>query len=535
MISNPKTLPAPSELEASRFLAHATLGYSQADVRSVMSKGYVNWIYEQFDVPQQSSHRDWLLANRKPNPNSSNAGRRFDVVDSIWRKFIEGKDQLRQKSAFALSQIVVASAEADLGAWQQFATAHYMDILDNHAFGNYADLLKKVSLSPQMGYYLTYIGSRKAGAAGAGSQPDENYARELLQLFTLGVTELNDDGTVVLEGGKEKPSYTQEDIEQLAKVFTGWTVDTTLGLSLLHYGHVDLVNIRSNHDDSEVSLGFLSQAIVGAQAAGQRMSTAIDLICAHKNVPFFIARQMIQRMVTSNPDPGYVQRVAEAFRNDAYAYPDDPGRATGARADMRAVLIAILLDESLFDANRRRVGGVSTTQPAFGKLREPVARFVHWARAFGVRSRSGLWQIDEDDKQLGQSPMRSPSVFNFYRPGYVPPSTEMSGSSLVAPEFQITNETSVISYINFMRRAIDVGIGKNQDVAASYSAWLARAATPSKLVDDLNKLLACGQLGSSTLDAISAAVSDIPAAAASKRVKAAAMLILCSPAFLTLK
>lgn len=546
MIQGIATLKPTETWQAARFLAHATLGYTRTDVQKVMTDGYYKWINDQFDVvktPRLQSHWNWLKAKRDPfTTGDLYKAKRNQVVDSIWRKFFDGQDLLRQKTAYSLSQILVTSAEADFAAWQQFTAAHYMDILDDGAFGTYRALLKRITLSPMMSFYLTYMGSRAAGLAGAESQPDENYARELLQLFTIGLVQLNMDGTPTTN--PETPTYTQDDVQSLAKVFTGWELDKSYGADMRYYGNKNLINVRQYFDGGAKPVSFLSApyGISGPRAIDNVDSLFLGLERNPSMAPF-IAKQLIKRFVTSNPSTAYVGRVAAAFAN-SNAFPPRDGHVPNTIGDMRSVLLAILLDDDLFTppivtppTPPLRTVGVSSD--SFGKLREPVARFVHWGKVFGFRSKSKEWWIDGREGDLGQTPMRSTSVFNFYRPGYIPPGTDMADRGLTAPEFQITHETSVIKYINFMHKVIDEGIGQKAGVAtidcvADYQPYI--NLSTADLLTELNLLLAYDRLSDNTKTKILGTLNDMPAGTDKQRkdrVRMAALLIVCSPEFLT--
>ena len=265
---------------------------------------------------------------------------------------------------------------------------------------------------------------------------------------------------------------------------------------------------------------------------------ALDKLFNHHNVGPFIGRQLIQRLVTSNPSPAYVTRVAEAFNTGRFSstlYSAGSGR----RGDLRATISAVLLDADARDMTK-------TQEPGFGKVREPVLRLAAWMRAFNVRSASGsflLGTTDNPASSLGQSPLRSPSVFNFYRPGYVPPNTGIAAANLVAPEFQIIHESSVVGYANLMRSVVRNGIGDNSpaDIQADYSAELAAADDPDKLIDRVNLLLTYGTMRPDTMSAIREAVNSItidvnnPAPGRRNRANLAALFAMSAPEFIVQK
>ncbi|MEI8159265.1 MAG: DUF1800 domain-containing protein, partial [Burkholderiales bacterium] len=505
--------------EAARFLAQATLGATRADISALQSSTYAAWIDAQFAIAQSQSHFDWLNTKGFNDPVYINSYAGLD--NSLWHKLISANDPLRQKVTFALSEIVVASAEGIAINWRSFAVANFMDILEVNAFGNYRTLLEKVSLSPAMGVYLTYRGNVKANAT-TGSQPDENYGRELMQLFTVGLQLLNPDGSIKLTNGVATETYTQADVSGMARVWTGWDFDTTGFIG--GYGPDSMarpmVQIASRYETG--SKTFLGATIPAGTSAVDSLKIALDTVFNHPNTAPFICKQLIQRMVTSNPSSAFVARVANVFANDG----------SGVRGDLKAVVKAILLDTEARDMAR-----VSASNS--GKLREPVARFLNWARAFKATSASDAWAIgdlSDPATRLGQSPMRSGSVFNFFRPGYVPPGSDLSTQGLTAPEFQITNESSIPGYVNFMQKAISgSSVG---DLRADYSSLLALVNDSSALLNELNLVLASNQIPVATLTTLKTALDTIAIATdagKNNRVYAAILLVMASPAYIAQK
>lgn len=501
--------------DAARLLAQATLGANRSDIARAEAMGARKWVEEQFETEPLQGHYDWMMAagyGIEANRYST-AG----LDNSLWRKFITSPDMLRQRMVLALSEILVASVTGIDTEWRQFAVANYLDILERNAFGNYRQLLQEVTLSTAMGYFLTYRGNAKAN--NRGSQPDENYARELMQLFTIGLLRLQPDGTVA-PGNVE--TYGPDDVSGLARVFTGWDRDTS-GLASPYPPEVQrrpMTQVGSRYETGAKS--FLGVTIAAGTDARSALSTALDTLFNHPNVPPFVGRQLIQRLVASNPSPGYVARVAAAFADNG----------SGTRGDLKAVLRAILLDPEARDA-------AHIANPAYGKVREPVVRFLNWARAFRANSPSGVWGIgDLSDaaSRLGQSPMRSPSVFNFFRPGYVPPGGAIAAAGLTAPELQIANETSVAGYLNFMQRAINgSSVG---DVVADYGALLALVNDSRALLAELNLVLAAGQIPASTLATLAAALDTIQLrndAARRNRMLAALLMVLAAPEYIAQK
>jgi len=511
----PVVVTPPTKAQASRFLAQTSMGSSSADIDKVTAQGFDTWITDQFAVPRATSHWDWLVAggyNAATNINSQNG-----FNNTVWRQAISGQDQLRQRVGLALLNFLVVGIDGLNTNWKAFAAAAYLDVLMDNAFGNYRDILDKISTNAAMGYWLTFLGNRKANTA-TGAQPDENYARELMQLFTLGLYKLNADGTQQLSGTTPIETYGPDDVSGLARVFTGFTLDSTDSTTPDRLRR-PLIQQAANHE-----LGtkvFLGTTIPANTTGFASLKIALDTIFAHSNVPPFVSKQLIQRLVTSNPSPAYVGRVSAVFANNG----------SGVRGDMKAVIRAILMDsEARSDS--------SLTSANFGKLREPVVRLTNWARAFGVTSPSDAWAIGDTSSsvnRLAQSIGHSPSVFNFFRPGYTPPNTAISAAGLVAPELQITNEPSVIAYVNYMQALIQNGTG---DVRADYTAILTKASDSTALIDEINILLAAGQLSSATRATIKTAVDSIgttTSALLNNRVYTAILLTMASPDYLAQK
>jgi uncharacterized protein (DUF1800 family) len=413
----------------------------------------------------------------------------------------------------ALLDFLVVGIDGVNVSWRQFAVAAYADVLWDGAFGNFRTLMQNISTNAAMGYYLTFAGNRKANAA-TGAVPDENYAREAMQLFTIGLLKLNNDGS--LQGGTAQETYTQDDITGLARVFTGWNLDSADNTTPDRLRR-PMANIASQHETGVKT--FLGSTIPAGTAGPQSLNLALDTIFAHANVPPFICKQLIQRLVTSNPSAAYVGRISQVFINNG----------SGTRGDLKAVVRAILLD-----AEARTDPGASTS---FGKLREPVMRLTGWARAFSANSPSGAWAIGDTSStatRLGQSPGRSQSVFNFFRPGYTPPNSAIATAGLVAPEFQITNEPSVIAYVNYMSALIQSGAG---DFRADYTDMVALSGDSQALLDEVDILLGA-RLTAATRTSIKAAIDAIPTSgtnAGLNRTYTAILLAMASPDYLVQK
>jgi uncharacterized protein (DUF1800 family) len=507
----PPTQVLPTRTQAARFLSQASMGSSKADVDAVAGQGFATWLDAQFAMPRATSHWDWLVAGGFGTSASMSNQAGFDPV--MWRQLIASGDQLRQRVGMALLDFLVVGIDGVDLPWRQFAVAAYVDVLMDGAFGNFRTLLQNISLNVAMGYYLTFAGNRKANPA-TGAEPDENYARELMQLFTIGLYKLNADGTNQLNAGNPIETYGQDDISGLARVFTGWNLDSSDN-STPDRLRRPMANNASQHESGAKT--FLGTTIPAGTSGPQSLNLALDAIFAHPNVAPFISKQLIQRLVTSNPPPAYVARISAVFENNG----------SGVRGDLKAVIRAILLD---VEARNDAISGTSTE----GKLREPIMRLTGWARAFGASSPSGAWPIGDTSSsstRLAESPGRSQSVFNFFRPGYTPPNSAIASAGLVAPEFQITNEPSVIAYVNYMAAIVANGSG---DFKADYTAISALAGDSAALVDEVDILLGAG-LSAATKASIKGAVDSIAAGAAANRVDTAILLTLASPEYLVQK
>ncbi len=548
----PISYTAPSSDEdAARFLLQAQFSASEADIAAVRSKGYAAWLQEQFAAPASTTGFDWLDARGYATISTTNfldASYPGDYM--IWNQLMTAGDAVRKRLALALSEFFVVSLTGLDFSWRSHAIAAWWDMLVTNTFGNYRKLLEDVTLNPAMGYYLNTKGNRKENTA-TGRVPDENYAREVMQLFSLGLYQLNLDGTEKRDAsGNKLESYTQSDITNLARVFTGWDFDQTQNVNTVApgssrnipntvYTRIPMRLTASNH--STLAATFLGTTVAADTDGVAALKMALDTLFNHPNVGPFFGKQMIQRLVTSNPSPAYVARVASAFNNNG----------SGVRGDLQAVFSAVLLDDEAR-------GPAGLTHTGFGKLREPILRMVQWGRTFGITSARGSWKIGDTSNpatQLGQSPLRSPSVFNFFRPGYVPPSTALSATLTPAPEFQLVNESSVGGYLNGMQNLIRNGIyvnapdlpqsGSNAtngyDITATYTAELALVLDSAALVKRLNLLLCAGQMSAANQSLIVTALNATALTATStdsaklNRVAAAVLLVMASSEYLIQK
>ena len=548
--TTPPETPA-SRAAAARFLTQASFGPTDADIDRVMAIGYAAWINEQLAKPQASQRADWEAADAAVKAaNATGTIGQDGTINAFWKGAINGDDQLRQRVAFALSQIFVISMQDGSVGENPRAVAAYVDMLGDKGLGNYRELLQAVSLHPMMGVYLTSIRNQKADAR-TGRVPDENYAREVMQLMSIGLHQLNADGSKQLSGGQPIDTYTQADISGMARVFTGWSWNcpdwpdngcffngTANGNTNPDRTFATLLGYPQYHSVEEKS--FLGTTIP-VQTKGDpdaSLKTALDTLYQHQNVGPFIGRQLIQRLVTSNPSPAYVSAVSAAFNNNG----------SGVRGDMKAVVKAILMNPE-----------ARTVSSSSGKLREPMLRLSAFLRAFPFKSDTGFYRVGNTDNggtQLGQTPMRSPSVFNFFRPGYVPPGTEAAKANLAVPEMQLAQETTAAGYVNYMRDNVSSGVGSfngtvgttvfnRRDLQPDFTAELALADKSPELVDRMNAKLMYGSMPAALKTEIQGAVDKITIpvlntggtnqaqidTAKRNRVNAAIFLTLVSPEF----
>jgi uncharacterized protein (DUF1800 family) len=506
----PPPLPSgtPALDDAGRFLSQATFGATTALIATVQNQGFEAFLNQQFAAPI-SSHLAFVDASGVNPPTITQTN------DAWWTFAVSAPDQLRQRVAFALSEILVVSNSAKNLGNQPGALPAYYDVLVRGAFGNFRQLLQEITLNPGMGAYLDMLRSQKANASGT-TLPNENYARELMQLFSIGLYNLNLDGSLTLgSNGFPIATYNQDVILGMAAVFTGWTYAQTTNPPIFNPPadwRNPMVNVASRH--SPGSKTILNGVLIPAgQTAAQDLQDTLDTVFNHPNVGPFVCRQLIQRLVTSNPSPGYLYRVTAVF--------NDNGQ--GVRGDLNAVVHAILMD---YDAR----GSARTVQGA-GHQREPVLRVTNLLRAFNASSPSGKFSVRGANTALGQEAMHSPTVFNFFTPDYTAPGP-IAEAGLKSPEFEITTETTVVTAANFLRNGIYVYLGPGSDrITLNLTAEQALAANPAQLVDHLNSLLMANNMSTAMRNILINAITQIPASNPTERVKTAIYLVINSPEF----
>ena len=494
--------------DAYRLLEQGTFGPVLNDINTLGQSGPETWINQQMQMPAT------FLGNGLASTNSDNWNA---YVNVWWRHAITADDQLRQRVAFALSQILVVSAKGDLGT-EQFGLANYYDILLRHAFGNYRDLLEDVTLNPIMGEYLSMKGNRKSDPLD-NIQPDENYAREVLQLFSIGQVMLNNDGTVRLDDeGIPIPAYSQTTIENFARVFTGWhfaNADHYLWPTEKDYISPMLPWEQYHDTDSKTLLN--EETLPAGLTAKQDIDAALDNIFNHPNVGPFISRQLIQRLVTSNPSPQYVNDVADVFNENR----------DGERGSLASTIKAILMH------NEARIGHLENPD-TFGKLKEPLIRLTQIWRAFQPETIPFGFEYGWVDSDIGQAPLNSPTVFNFFRPDYSLPG-EIRDQGLVSPEFQIVDETSIIKITSrLLANTIWSHNYKHdtagQRIAIDISTEMNLEDNREELLDHLDLLMLGGRMSPGLRDEVNTLMDSRHFDnAASQRVVEAIFLIATSP------
>ena len=550
---------AHPKADAARLLTQATFGASLTEINRVALMTPTSYLDEQF-ATAPTSHLN-TVRNDPTYPTAPYAA----AMPSIWKQYFEAPDQLRQRVAFALSQIVVISMNNNTIGDAACGSAAYLDMLGANAFGNFRNLLKEVTLSPAMGEYLDMKGSAKADPV-LNSIPSENYARELMQLFSIGTVMLNLDGSVQFDaGGKPINTYSEATAQEVARALTGWNfagqdttkpwrwlypdvpypTDVATGITACNAWSTPMVpwtaTYRSADDKRDIaggahdsgaktlltypgSAGF-SQNVPAGQTPMQDVDAVVDNLFNHPNIGPFIGEQLIMRLVTSNPSGAYVARVANAFNNNG----------AGVRGDMKAVIRAILLDPQA-----RLARGVQPN--SYGKLREPVLRFTHLHRAFDAKmaggNYSGIYDLGSSDS-LGQSPLHAGSVFNFYHPDYTP-SGPLAVAQLVGPEFEITNSATISGFMDFSKYAIVGGFNQgatdpNKWLRPNYDAYIALAGNPAAMVDAMSlTLMSAGisaQFRAQLIDVATKLTDSNAVTQATERFKTVFWLIFNSPEY----
>jgi uncharacterized protein (DUF1800 family) len=544
----------PNLVSASRFLAQSTLGADMEAIASTAQLGFTRWIDQQLNTPVSYS----LLQNgetyiKRYRAYLSSSGQDTTLADgdgsywvenyflfSWWKYVMESPDILRAKVALALSEIIVVSAYPDLMS-QPLGLSSFYDLLIRNSFGNYRDLLYEVTMHPIMGRYLTYLNNRKTNV-GANRFPDENYAREIMQLFTIGLYELNQDGSQKLDNtGNPIPTYDIDDIREFAKIFTGLSYGDRPKFgesgSLVKYRSctIPLKMFNNEHEPGEKYL--LNGFVVPARNPVDGMADiddAIDNLFNHPNVGPFLSRRLIQRLVSSNPSPAYISRVAGVFNDNGF----------GERGDLKAVVKAILTDPE----------ARSCKSDAFsGKLKEPIHRQLQLFRGFNATTPAGVYRFSTSEGYFdaaGQRALNSPTVFNFFLPDYAPVGP-VANAGIYAPEFQIINSATLVGYANYVHRWTFEGklagstelypeedpteIDAKLKLSLADELQLLSEGKTDELLERLNLILMQGQMSEVTREVILNAIDEVKGEGADFQLNMAIYLTMISPEYLVMQ
>jgi uncharacterized protein (DUF1800 family) len=527
--------------EAARFLSQAAFGANEKEVVYTAEKGLAPWIDEQFNMPLFDYYagaedylnyiNSYLLSQGVDSSELGFSSNWTHWRYAYWNNTVYGKDQLRQRMAFALSQILVVSDESIESA---DALAGYYNLLSKNAFGNYRDLLLEVALNPTMGYYLSHLNNPRE-IPEENIHPDQNFAREIMQLFSIGLFQLNTDGSKILDtNGKQIPTYDNEQIGELAKVFTGLGIGAAQPeMGDLYFGRgiygsdmrVPMIMYEDWHQQGpKVLLNGLT--IPDGQTGMKDIEDAIDMLFNHPSCPPFISRQLIQRFVKSNPSPAYIQRVSNKFINDG----------NGVRGNLKEVIKAILLDPEARDC-------ATLSDPQGGKLSEPTIRQSRIFKNLGLKHEKEDFFLNHSafyGELTQQHPLGAASVFNFFTPDNSP-GGEISALNLVAPEFQILNSLSVIYYPNLIRNGIfyenvtDYWVeGQSFDTYLNTPQLFAFANDNEVLINKIDMLFTNGNMSPFTRSIIIEALQTISPSlnGLTDKIKLALYLTLISPDFI---
>ena len=497
------TIYLSSVATAARLLDQATFGPTLSTIQQVQATGVDAWITQQFNTP------DTPLANiPTPLPALCLAANTPTNCEESewWQAVLSGPDQLRQRVAFALSEIFVISSDTDNAT----TITYYHNTLAQDAFSNFETIMHDVTVSPGMGAYLNMLNSAKAPA---GQIPNENYARELMQLFTIGLNMLNDDGTLQLDASSNPiPTYTQDQVQAFAAAYTGWTYATASGGVPTKFPNgtpnylAPMVAVETAHDTTAKTL-LNGTVLPAGQTAEADLAGALDNIFNHPNVGPFVCKQLIQHLVTSTPSPAYVARISAVFANNG----------SGVRGDMQAVVRAILEDQEA------RAGDTSSAYDS-GHLREPMLWMTEFLRAVGYTNtdaNGSYFSLSNYSNNLSERPYRSNSVFNFFPPSYVIPQTTLN-----APEFDLENTASAVLRLSLADSLVNNKITSfSIDLSATSPLGVMATNSTGEMVDALGKMFMHGQMPSDMRNEIMGAVGGLGVA---QQVRVATYLVITS-------
>jgi Protein of unknown function (DUF1800) len=513
LLGTPKNITCSAtvitQADAVRFLEQSTFGPTTPLIAQVRNVGFDAFLEEQFNTPASSYPTLPLFPTTPPTDCPTGSICRRDnysmylLQNRFFTNALYGPDQLRQRVAFALHQIIVVSGvDITQPSWM----APYLQTLDRNAFGNFRQLLYEITLNPAMGNYLDMANNTR-------TNPNENYAREILQLFSIGTVRLNQDGTLQLdELGQPIPTYDQNTVNNFARVFTGWRLAPPPVAGTPNY--IDPMQPNQTQHDTAAKTLLRGVTLPAGQTAVQDLNDALDNIFTDPNVAPFISKQLIQHLVTSNPSPAYVQRISSVFNDNG----------AGVRGDLRAVVRAILLDSE--------ARGDLKTDPRYGHLKHPAQLIANLLRAFTARSADGTTTSDgylnPQAVNMGMDLFRPPSVFSYFSPAFVVPRTQ----GVRGPEFGILSTSTTLRRANFVNTlvfsSIPVGTNSPNGTSLDFSAIQPLAGNPAQLVDALNTLMMHGSMSPDMRSSIISAVSTVSSTNPLKRARTAVYLVATS-------
>ena len=514
----PTDLPA-NDAEAARFLTQATYGPTVAEIARLRAIGYSEWLRQEFNKPATAARPYMEAVNDARLADGQSGVSHNNRLDRWFHTAATGSDQLRQRAAFALSQILVISDQNSTLGGEPIQVSEYWDILARNAFGNYRELLDEVTWNPSMGKYLSHFRNRKASADGL-RQPDENYAREVMQLFTIGLIERNLDFTPILSGGQPIPTYNQNVVTDYAKVFTGFNYNNATTISNGTNTYLRMTCIETEHDTTlKTVIG--GSTIPAGQDCPTDVDDGLDLLFAHPNIAPFISRQLIQRFTSSSPSPAYIQRVAQKFLNNGF----------GERGDLSAVVRQVLMDPEARNA--------PTTNS--GKPREPMLKLTAMWRAWDAQMPAAdaygniPMGMTNPSGTFGQRPLGADTVFNFFEPDYQLPGA-IANAGLYSPEFQTLNESTLTSasnsyYTYSWNSYVGMSSPPSNRPLLNLAPLVALASDPTAMVAEVNKRMMYGSMSSNMQSVLRNMLIFMDGASATDKARTLVYVTALSPEY----
>lgn len=514
----PTDLPA-SEADAARFLTQASFGPTVAEVARLRSIGYSEWLRQEFNKPATSARTYMEAVNAARVAANQSGVSHNNRLDRWFHTAATGNDQLRQRAAFALSQILVISDQNSSLGGESIQVSEYWDILARNAFGNYRELLDEVTWNPSMGKYLSHFRNQKASADGL-RQPDENYAREVMQLFTIGLIERNMDFSPMLSGGQPIPTYDQGVVTNYAKVFTGFNYNNATTITNGTNSYLRMTCIASAHDDTAKTV-IGGEIIAAGQSCPEDVDEGVDLLFGHPNVAPFISRQLIQRFVSSSPSPAYIQRVAQKFNNNGF----------GERGDLSAVIRQVLLDPEARNAPTANSG----------KPREPMLKLTAMWRAWDAQMPMAdaygniAMGMTSPTGTFGQRPLGADTVFNFFEPDYQQPGA-IANAGLYSPEFQTLNESTLTSssnsyYTYSWNSYVGMSSPPSNRPLLNLAPLVALASDPAAMVDEVNRRMMYGSMSTAMRTTLINMLTFMDGASATDKARTVVYVTALSPEY----